>query len=430
MSTTAVQSDPHVAATLSLWDALTAGYGPRDFALRCWDGTTAGPDAGQTARFTVALTHAGALRQMFWPFNHLALGEAYIYGDFDIVGDTHSFVRLLRHLITERRGPRRNLRLLRKMLALPNEKRPRSGRQGAELSGAAHSTGRDRQAISYHYDLPDAFYALWLDRLMMYTCGYYCTDADDLDTAQEQKVDLICRKLRLRPGERLLDIGCGWGGMMTYAAKKYGVEVVGVTLSDVQAGAARRRIKEAGVEDRCRVELCDYRDLKGDRRFDKAASVGLCEHLGLKKLPGYFAIVYRLLRPGGVFLNQHITMNATMPVPRWRGFVRKYVFPDGELQPISDSLRAAEAVGFEVRDVECLREHYIRTLEHWAARLEMRHDDVVAVTDEVTYRIYRLYLAGAASGFRTGLYGVYQSLMVKPDNGRSGFPPTRADWYA
>jgi cyclopropane-fatty-acyl-phospholipid synthase len=204
---------------------------------------------------------------------------------------------------------------------------------------------------------------------------------------------------------------------------------VGVTLSRVQAEAARQRVAAAGVADRCCVELCDYRELTDGRGFDKAVSVGLCEHLGVRMLPGYFARVFRLLRPGGTFLNQHITINATMPVPQWRGFVRKYVFPDGELQPISDSLRATEMAGFEVRDVECLREHYVRTLEHWVARLEARHAEVVALTDEVTYRIYRIYLAGAAAGFRSGLYGVYQTLAVKPKDGDSGLPLTRTDWY-
>jgi cyclopropane-fatty-acyl-phospholipid synthase len=337
---------------------------------------------------------------------------------------------LLRHLIEQRErwGLRKRLGLLRQLLSLPAQARPRD-RRGARLSGRVHSIERDAQANAYHYDLPDAFYSLWLDRNMAYTCAYFRSEDDDLDTAQEQKFDNICRKLRLRPGERLLDIGCGWGGLVRHAAAYYGVEALGITLGRYQAQHAHEQIRAAGLQDRCRVEVRDYRQLQDGRPFDKLVSVGLLEHLGPTLIPGYFAVAWRRLRPGGAYLNHHITFSATVPVPPWRAFVLKYVFPDGDLQPISDTLRAAERVGFEVRDVECRREHYAMTLDHWLSRMEARRAEAVAATDEVTFRIYRLYLAGAAAGFRLGSYGLYQSLLVKPDNGRSGLPLTREDWY-
>jgi cyclopropane-fatty-acyl-phospholipid synthase len=215
-----------------------------------------------------------------------------------------------------------------------------------------------------------------------------------------------------------------------FAAQRYGAEALGITLSRKQGELARERIRQAGLADHCRVEYCDYRELTDERGFDKVVSVGMVEHVGASALPGYLASAWRLLRPGGVFLNHGITINAASPAPKWRAFGKKYVFPDGELVPISHMLREAERAGFEVRDVESLREHYALTIEHWIRRLEAHHAEAVAATDEVSYRIFRLYLAGACHGFRSGLYGLHQSLLAKPDDGRSGLPLTRADWYA
>lgn len=427
--TTELQSiTADVAKSQRLLAELAREYGPRDFAVRYWNAAADEPSPGQPARFTLILGHPGALRQMFWPFNKLALGESYIYGDFEVEGDFHAFFAFLRHLINRRFDAWTKLQLFRMMLALPNDQRPRTGRQGVQLSGSAHSKERDQQAISYHYDLPAAFYELWLDRLQLYTCGYYRTFDDDCDTAQAQKCELICRKLGLKPGDRLLDIGCGWGGFMEYVATHYDVECVGITISKEQLEFAKRRLQKAGVANRCRIELCDYRDFRDAKGFDKIATICVIEHFGIKKLPEYFQCVYRLLKPGGAFMNQHITMAANHPVPKWRGFARKYVFPDGELQPISDTVRMAEYAGFEIRDVECLRDHYIKTLEHWFTNLEARRADIVALTDEVTFRIYRLYLAGSRNGFHTGLYKVYQTLQVKPTEGVSGLPLTRDGW--
>lgn len=297
------------------------------------------------------------------------------------------------------------------------------------MSGRLHSISRDRDAVAYHYDISNEFYALWLDRRLVYSCGYFTDPADDLDAAQERKLDYTCRKLRLTPGERLLDIGCGWGGLLLYAATRYGAEGVGITLSRPQADLANERIREAGQGDRCRVLVCDYREMDGAGAFDKIASVGMVEHVGESRLPEYFRRAFRLLRPGGVFLNHGIAANPAYPAPPGPSFSDHYVFPDGELPPLGVTLRAAEDQGFEVRDVENLREHYILTLGHWRRRLEERCAEARRIAGEAIYRTWRLYLAGAAHTFSVGKNNVYQALLSRHDRGRTGLPLTRADWY-
>jgi len=264
---------------------------------------------------------------------------------------------------------------------------------------------------------------------MVYSCAYFSHPDEDLDSAQIHKLDYICRKLRLRPGDRLLDIGCGWGALMIHAASHYGAECVGITLSVPQAEVARERLRIAGLNHQCRVEAADYRDIDHDLQYDKVVSVGMFEHVGEALLPEYFQRAWKLLRPGGVFLNDGIAYSATY---RRRGpsFTDHYVFPDGELLPVSTSLRAAEFSGFELRDVESLREHYALPLHHWVQRLEAHREEARRITDDITYRIWRLYMAGATHGFRSGRLNVYQALYSKPLHGHSGLPLTRADWYS
>ncbi len=405
------------------------GCRPRDFRVRLWDGTTWEPEPGQAAVFTLVLHHPGALRKMFLHNSELALGEAYIHGDFDLEGDMESAFELGDRLAAQRPGVAERLRCMRQLMSLPSGERLAGGRRPMRLAGRLHSPTRDRKAVRYHYDLSNDFYSLWLDRRMVYSTAYFGDAADDLDTAQERKLDYICRKLRLRAGERLLDIGCGWGGLILYAAKTRGVDATGITLSAPQALLAAERIREEGLADRCRVEVGDYRELDEPGAFDKIASIGMVEHVGESRLAEYFAQAFRLLRPGGVFLNHGIAVRALRQSPGGPSFVDRYVFPDGELLPISTSLGAAEGCGFEVRDVESLREHYLLTLRQWVRRLEARFAEAVRVTDEVTCRTWRLYLSGAAYRFRVGDNNVYQSLLVKPDGGRSGLPLTRTDWY-
>lgn len=226
----------------------------------------------------------------------------------------------------------------------------------------------------------------------------------------------------------MLDIGCGWGGLLMHAVAHYGVEAVGITVSVPQAEVARERVREAGLNDRCRVEVSDYRDIDHDQQYDKIASVGMFEHVGEALLPEYFHQAWNLLRPGGVFLNHGIGCSATYQ-RRGPSFIDRYVFPDSDLVPISNSLRAAEVSGFEVRDVESLREHYAVTLHHWVRRLESHADEARRITSDTTYRTWRLYMAASAHGFRSGRINVYQTLLAKPANGQTGLPLTRNDWY-
>jgi cyclopropane-fatty-acyl-phospholipid synthase len=264
---------------------------------------------------------------------------------------------------------------------------------------------------------------------MIYSCAYFKSPDDSLATAQAQKLDHICRKLRLRPGERLLDIGCGWGGLIMHAARYYGVQAVGITLSEQQLVFAQKQIDEIGLSSRCEVRLLDYRDASQLGQFDKLVSVGMVEHVGESALPEYFRCAFQALKPGGAFLNHGIGRAGNRPKPAERTFTDVYVFPDGELTPISTTLRCAEEAGFEVRDVENLREHYHLTLCHWLRRMEDSMQQATRLIGELKARIWRLYLAGSAHYFQSGKLDLYQSLLVKCANGRSGMPLTRADWY-
>jgi cyclopropane-fatty-acyl-phospholipid synthase len=294
------------------------------------------------------------------------------------------------------------------------------------MHGRRSSVRRDQRAVRFHYDRSNEFFALFLDPRMVYSCAYFAHETDSLSTAQEQKLDLVCRKLRLRPGQRLLDIGCGWGALIVHAARHYGVDAVGLTLSPQQANLARERIDAEGLADRCRVETSDYREFAEDG-FDAVASIGMVEHVAPELLPDYFAVAHRALRPGGVMLNHGIT--TTDPDGTRSQFIRRYVFPDADLSPLHAVLGAASQAGLEVRDVEGLREHYTLTLRHWLRRLEAHHDDAVRSTGEDTYRVWRLYMAGAANAFDANRLGIFQTLLVRPDHDRSGLPLTRADWY-
>lgn len=426
-----IRSPRAAELTLELLGDLLADYGPRDFAVRLWDGATWEPSDGKPERFTLVLRHPGALRRMFVPPNELGLAEAYLYDDFDIEGDIEAIFPVADHLLVEHPPSAVDrVRHARRLLRLPARERGAVD-GGAELSGRRHSLARDRQAISYHYDRSNEFFASFLDPELVYSCAYFEREDEDLETAQRRKLDYLCRKLRLRPGDRLLDIGCGWGALVRHAAREYGADAVGITLSANQAELAQERIRVDGLADRCRVELRDYRELQEPERFDKIVSVGMFEHVSESVLPEYFRRAFGLLRPGGVFLNHGISRPVDQPQRRGPSFVQRYVFPDGELVPISRALAVGEDAGFEVRDVESLREHYVLTLRRWVRRLEGAHEEAVRAADEVSYRVFRLYMSGSAHGFRTGRLSVHQTLFAKPErDGRSRLPLTRADWYA
>ena len=422
--------DSDVQTSLSIVQEVFGNYHPRNFAVHLWDGTRWDPEPGQQALFTMVLQHPGSLRSMFLAANERALGEAYVYDDFDIEGDIEAAFGMADYLLGMRFGLAEKVHLRRLLSKLPSEKRPRVGRQAATLRGPLHSKERDRQAVTYHYNVSNDFFALWLDERMVYSCAYFTSPHEGLDVAQERKLDYICRKLRLHRGERLLDIGCGWGGLIIHAAKQYGVTATGITLSEPQAQLATELIHHEGLSERCRVEVRDYREIDEPESYHKLSSVGMFEHVGESMLPEYFARAWRLLRPGGVFLNHGIAAGLNQPKTDGVSFSDLYIFPDSQLVPISTTLRVAEQSGFEVRDVENLREHYMLTLRHWLARLETHHEEARRLTDEPTYRIWRLSHAGSALGFQTDRHTIYQTLLVKPDRGESKLPLTREDWYA
>ena len=404
-------------------------YHPRDFAIELWEGTHWGPEASQFRRFTWRINDPSSLRALLGSPSQVVLAEAYIYSQFDFDGDIAAVFPLANYLLNKHWSVKEKLRLGGLLLGLPAQPTGQPAAGTVKLRGGVHSKQRDRQAVSYHYDVSNDFYRLWLDQNMVYSCGYFQKPNDDLDRAQQQKVDYICRKLRLKPREKLLDIGCGWGGLIIHAARQYGVQALGITLSEQQLGFARERILREGLAGRCQVRLLDYRDVEGSGTYDKLASVGMVEHVGSSRLPEYFQHAYRLLRPGGVFLNHGIGRAGNRPSPPRPTFTDVYVFPDGELVPLATTLQAAEEAGFEVRDLENLREHYALTLHHWLRRLEAHADEARLVADEVKYRIWRLYLAGSEYYFRSGKLDLYQTLLVKSDAGRSGLPMTRGDWY-
>ncbi len=436
---------PAVQRTAQLLEQLFPS--PRSFGLRLWDGTELPADGRPP--FHLILNHPGALRRMFKPPIELSMGEAFILNDFDIEGDIFSAFPLMESIATRSFSAGEIVGIGLGLSALPSSSPARAqGRGPAQLRGAVHSRERDLVAVQYHYDVGNDFYSLWLDRNMQYSCGYFPGGAEDLDAAQERKMEHICRKLRLQRGERLLDIGCGWGGLARYAAKHYGVEVLGVTLSKNQKAYADEHIARAGpfdmlratLQGRVAVELKDYRDL-GDASFDKIVSVGMFEHVGRSHLPEYFAQVYRLLKPGGLFLNHGISRRAGLEENKQgfvqqrifgRGsFLQRYIFPDAELIPVSDVNGMAENAGFEVRDVENLREHYALTLRNWVKRLAARRQEAVKASDEVTYRTWRLYMSASAHGFESGRINVNQTLLTKMTReGRSNVPFSRADLYA
>ena len=423
-------SDQAVQDTLSLLQDMLGSVPASNVAVRLWDGTTWQPksESGEPARCTLVLQHPGALRKMFAPPFDLSLGEAYIYNDFDIEGEMAALFPVIEYFLNGRLGIVQQLRYGKRLLSLPKTDQPRPGDMAAKVHGARHSKGRDKQAVTYHYDLSNDFYSLFLDRRMVYTCAYFKTPGDDLDTAQENKLDYVCRKLRLRPGERLLDLGCGWGGLAIYAAQHYGVQVHSVTLSQPQVELARERIAQAGLTDRCLVEVRDYRDVQESNGYDKIAAIGIVEHIGRAMQETYFKHAWRLLRPGGVFLNHNIALHSNSPVIG-RNFIQRYVFPDGDAPPLHTTLKAAEITGFEVRDVESLREHYVLTTSHWIRRLEERVDEVRKIAGEETFRIFRLFLSVAFHDFQVGTSNLYQTLLVKTDKGKSGLPLRRDDWY-
>ena len=383
----------------------------------------------QPPRFRLIVRDAASVRQLLLRPDPLALAEAYIEGRLDVEGDLYAALALKPYLEKQRLSATERARLLLTVAGLPRT-RSRDRHTNAYRGGMRHSRAHNRAAVAFHYDASNAFYALWLDAEMVYSCAYFPHEGMDLDSAQRAKLDYICRKLRLRPGERLLDIGCGWGGLLRWAVQHYGVTAHGVTLSQEQFAFNQTRIRELGLSDRMSVELRDYRDLTGEGLYDKIVSVGMFEHVGLRQLPAYFAAAHRLLKNDGLFLNHGITHTDE----GWQRdgvnaeFINRYVFPDAELECVSRIQLAMERAGFEIVDVEQLRRHYAETLRHWVARLEARQGEALQHVSPATYRVWRLYMAACALEFEEGGAGLYQILLTKRSTPRST-PRTRAHLY-
>ncbi len=390
--------------------------GPLPVGVRCWDGSsTPGPADAPT----LVIRTPRVLRRFLWSPNELGLARAYVSGDLGVEGDVYGVLAIpdtLQHrpdLRLDLRATRHLLPALARLGALgpPPPPPPEESR----LQGRRHSLRRDRAAIEHHYDVGNDFYALLLGPSMVYSCAYFDSDSTTLEDAQEAKLELVYRKLRLSPGARLLDVGCGWGSLALQAAGRHGAHVVGVTLSTAQAELARRRAADAGLADRIEIRVQDYREV-ADGPYDAIASVGMAEHVGNEQLPRYARGLYDLLRPGGRLLNHAIALGprASADPSDPRTFIPRYVFPDGDLQPLGRHVSVLEEVGFEITDVECLRRHYALTCRAWVRNLERHWDDAVRASSPGRARVWRLYLAGSAVGFEQRRVGVNQVLAVRP----------------
>ena len=399
--------------------------------IELWDGSAFGP---VDSVGTITVRSPEALRRMVWAPGELGMARAYVAGDIDFEGDLLAMLAVLKTtpgrqgssptrlagLVTLLRAARSQGALGRPLPPPPEEARPR---------GRLHSKARDAQAISHHYDVGNDFYALVLGPAMTYSCARFTSPGMDLADAQAQKHELICRKLGLheRPTPRLLDVGCGWGSMAMHAARHHGASVVGVTISQEQAARAKERVAEAGLSDRVEIRLQDYRELHGEH-FDAISSVGMFEHVGRGRMAEYFSTLRGLLGPEGRLLNHAISSVRGSRLDK-RSFTYRYVFPDGELLDVADTAGAMEQAGFEVRDVESLREHYALTLRAWVANLEAHWDEAVALVGEGRARVWHLYMAGSATGFDDGGISIHQVLGIVPGPaGVSGMPATRDGW--
>jgi cyclopropane-fatty-acyl-phospholipid synthase len=393
--------------------------------FRAYDGTDVGP---RDAAAIVTIHSPTALARMVYARGELGMARAYVSGDITFDGDIYAVLDLRHRLDEVEITPRVAARMAR-MIGIHNLRPPPVPPEEHRSRGRTHTRRSDTEAISHHYDVSNDFYEMVLGPSLTYSCGVFYEPDDSLEAAQDQKHDLICRKLALRPGIRLLDIGCGWGTMAIHAAENYGVHVVGVTLSQHQAELARRRVGESSLGPRVEIRVQDYRDID-DGPFDAISSVGMFEHIGLDRLGTYFSRARGLLRPGGRLLNQAISRTTTTQRARThpRGFVQRYVFPEGALHEVGSVISKMQDTGFEVRHMENLREHYALTLRHWVTNLEQNWEGAVEEVGVHRARVWRLYMAGSAVMFEDHDINIDQVLAVNtsPD-GASGMA-LRPSW--
>ncbi|AJP02350.1 cyclopropane-fatty-acyl-phospholipid synthase [Streptomyces cyaneogriseus subsp. noncyanogenus] len=414
---------------------------PLPVRIRAWDGSQAGPPGAPV----LVVRDRRALRRLLWKPGELGLARAWVAGELEIEGDLYAALDLLSGLIWERGEDARSLGqalrdpevraavrgLLRLAGPVPPPAPPRE--EVRRVRGHLHTRRTDRRAISHHYDVGNDFYELVLGPSMVYSCAYWRApeaEGGTLEEAQRDKLELVCRKLGLKPGQRLLDVGCGWGSMAIHAAREHGVSVVGVTLSQEQAAYARKRVADEGLTDRVEIRVQDYRDV-ADGPYDAISSIGMAEHVGADRYLEYAQDLYALLKPGGRLLNHQIARRPERDESAYRvdEFIDAYVFPDGELAPIGTTVTQLERAGFEVRDVESIREHYALTLRRWVANLETHWERAVRLTSPGRARVWRLYMAASALSFERNRIGVNQVLAVKtPEPGGSGMPLRSRTW--
>jgi cyclopropane-fatty-acyl-phospholipid synthase len=419
------------SAASSLEPFVTRLLGPRPpVTIRFWDGSTLG--AGDT---TIHVRSPEAVRHLVWAPGELGLGRAYVSGALDLDGDIYDLLTVRDHLAGSARDDAQINTGWRGMVSLLPAawrlrligRRPPIPPEEARLTGRIHSKARDAAAIRHHYDVSNDFYRIVLGETMTYSCAYFRGDDMSLDDAQTSKYELICQKLGLQPGMRLLDVGCGWGGMVLHAAQHHGVQAVGITLSPSQQERAAKRIAAAGLEDRIEVRVQDYRDID-DGPYDAISSIGMFEHVGLEMLREYFTRLLALLPPGGRVLNHGISR------PEGEGgfdrgsFIDHYVFPDGELHEVGRVVSTMQDLGLEVRDVHSLREHYAKTLRAWVENLRGSWDECVALAGAGRARVWLLYMAASALNFEAGRTSINQVLAVRSDGGVAGVPLTREAW--
>lgn len=407
-----------------------------DIGFALWDGTTV-PDNLAPSAFAIAFADEGAIAALIRRPKMETLANLWVSGRIDLRNGS-LFDLVARRPKVRTRELKKTLdksllikTLLKFLFVSRGEPWPLEAQPSERPSDG--SPEENKKNIGYHYDVSNAFYALWLDKEMVYTCAY-CTDWDnDIDRIQQDKLEMICRKLRLKPGEHLLDVGCGWGALSCYAAQHYGVTAYGVTLSEQQVAYAQEKIKRLGLSDRVKIELKDYSTVEG--QFDKVAAIGIQEHIGIDNYPKYYATVQRVLKPDGLFLHHAITRPAKRDARTFRrkreefALLTKYIFPGGELDHIGNTVTMLERNGFEVHDVEAWREHYQRTCKHWHDRLLANYDAAVREVGAVKTRMWLVYLAGCSIAFERNGVCLYQTLASKRRKGPSGLPPTRADLY-
>ncbi|GAQ62049.1 class I SAM-dependent methyltransferase [Streptomyces scabiei] len=413
---------------------------PLPVRLRAWDGSTAGPPEAPA----LVVRNRRALRRLLWKPGELGLARAWVAGDLGVEGDLYAVLDLVAAHVWERdedaRSTGRALRdpearaAVRDLLKLvgPAALVPPAPPREEVRARHRHTRRTDRRAVSHHYDVGNDFYEIVLGPSMVYSCAYWPAPDATLEAAQHDKLDLVCRKLALAPGMRLLDVGCGWGSLAVHAARGYGVHVVGVTLSQEQAAYARKRVADEGLTDRVEIRVQDYRDVV-DGPYDAISSIGMAEHVGADRYLEYARDLYRLVAPGGRLLNHQISRRPQQDESAYSldGFIDAYVFPDGELAPVGTTVTQLERAGFEVRDVESLREHYALTLRAWVARLEAGWARAVALAGPGRARVWRLYMAACALGFESNRLGVNQVLAVRPsEGGTSGLPLRARTWGA